>query len=150
MEHQLVPYTPEGNDVRIQNKVPGGGKYSEFPRQVVDKVFGKVHLYVSGDATLCARWTCGSPENPTLDKQGKVRPDFLPTYNSIDFSSDSVRLDRICQCCFSDHHCRKFEELSCGLVVLQSYSSVRDVVYEALSSDGESCLSSWSLDEPEE
>ena len=100
-----------------------------------------------GEFTLCSTWNCGTIDDPVLDDKGNVRPCFYDTHNDVDL--EKMYLEQICQLCFSDAKVRKFDEVSRGLTQIQSYNSVRESVLDVVSSDGDSCLSSYSLDDPD-
>jgi hypothetical protein len=78
-----------------KRKLEGPVSSSEVPLaktiRVVNYISGKVHVYSSGERTLCRMWVCGSPGKPS---SSAVFSDF---HSSTTSSSSSN-----CLICFGD------------------------------------------------
>ena len=88
----------------------------------------------------CNGYIIGIPKKPALNSRGKKKCEFKASQGSIELKV----LDDICQLCYSETRCAKFKEFSGGRVDITPYNTLRQSVY--VSSDGDSCITSHSLD----
>ena len=102
----------------------------------------KVHLYCSGDYSICERLVTGTPKEPAVDASGKTNCVFQEAWNSVELKV----LDDICQMCYSEKACAKFKDSSGGEVDITPYHALRQAVYDMESSDDDSFITSHSFD----
>ena len=111
-----------------------------YPGHLSEKEEGS--LYCSGDYAICNDYIIGIPEKPALTSRGKKKCECKASWDSIKLKV----LDEICQFCYSETVCAKFKELSGGRVNITPYNALRQSVYEEVSSDGDSGVTSHSWD----
>ena len=102
----------------------------------------KVHLYTCGIRTLCNSWECGSKEAPAKFKNGDDKAEFAESYKSVDILD--IPLGQICKLCFNDGNSQHFCKVSGGIINIVTYDKAAIAVADELSSDGDSCLTSFS------